>query len=376
MILRMFLFLLFLITGAFCLSPAQSGFVSLNTLDNQSALLNHKPDEQPESRNSTTSDRIVQFYSNALKGNFFSGKGGEYEFKASLFGIGKVFHDSSWMFDTEYLKRKFLRNFEVSVGLKFKDGQEVNGITPSLKYALVNKRDRTEENFSVDMASDLRVAVHDLRDAVNKFYAENSGNKPLVERVEKSMDKFTASQKLEDLDESFRKYLRTETIKSLSSKYDSIAKEVDKKPLWTLTMGGSFTKETRDSLFIKTEFYQGIANGKDLVLRGLFGLKDTSASSSRFDRTNWLLSAGLDLVLLRVENKSVIDGNVSIEYGSILSGLTSGEEKNHFNFAITVSPLVAVDLSLPLTLKYDPKDGKIFGFLELQWNLKPIKKGE
>jgi hypothetical protein len=361
--------------GFFYFNYAQLDSINSNSYPSRSQFLNHRSTEQPECNNSTVSERIVQFYSSALKGNFISGKEGEYELKASIFGIGKIIYGSKWSLDTEYLKRKHLRNIEASINLKLKEGQEVNGVNPSLKYALVNNRDRTEENFSIDIASDLKDALKIFRKAVDQFYKVNARDTLLIKKVEKSFEQYNKTQKFEDLDEAFSKYLVKTAIEP---HYDSIAEKVDKKLLWTWSVGANFTKEKRDSLFIKTEVYHGIGTGKDIVFKGLLGINDTSSLLTHldFDKIACFISAGLDAVLLRAENVSLIDGNVSIEYGHIFKKLTPGEEKNQINFAISISPLIALDLSLPITLKYNPKNGKVFGFFEVQWNLKPIKKGE
>jgi len=125
-------------------------------------------------------------------------------------------------------------------------------------------------------------------------------------------------------------------------------------------------------LGVELEYYHGIFLGSDLVLRGGIGFQDTSTKTSTdFQRVAYKLSAGTDVVVLKYEKTPLIDIAASLEYSGILKGLLPKEDKNSLDISLTMSSLVSQGVSVPFTVKYDPKHGNFLGFLEVQWNFEP-----
>lgn len=339
------------------------------------AWLLKEPNATP--RHIDHTDRITQFYSAAVKSNFVSGEDGKFEFKSSLFGLKKLF-DPDLDIDTTYLRRQFLRNFEITAGLTFGEDQKLDGFRPALKWALINRRDRSENNFYLDFKDEHSLIARALDSAGNAAIDKVKEDPQRRNDIFASMDKFNETRNLSDLDEMLRDevFLRLSKpqLDSLQTMYDVRAKEVDRGVLVTLDAGWDITRAQKDSIFAGLGLFKGVGHGRDLVIKSRFGLKDTSATSFEFDRITWNNSLGLDLVLVRAGDQSLIEGNLNVEYDRVLRGLADDEDRETFNLSLTLSAVISEDISLPITVKWDPENGNLFALLDLQWTLKPIKK--
>ena len=361
------IFILFLVTG---LCEAQN-----ITSDTLQKILNNQPTEQPNQRSSVY-DRIVQGYSALLHSNFFSASSAE--FKGTIFAIEAAF-DSTKNIDTTYLKDYFLRNFVFSIGINSKSNQQINGVTPEFKYAIVNNRDRTTVNFGQELKEQLLIINRELKEAIFSFDNDNPDTTELYRRVWSSIDKYNNSQKYSDLDSAIVKYFKKSEFEALDSKVqtqiDSLAKDVDQQAQWTISTFGQFSGNAWDSVYFETDYYHGLFPRTDFSLRvNVYTTHDSTLKTSSLNKDALLISPGIDWVCLQKDTVNLIETNFFFEYTNIFKGWGKNPT-NNYDIGLTISPLVGTNLSLPITIKYVPKGGNFLGFLELQWSLKSSSGG-
>jgi hypothetical protein len=356
------IFSLILITGT---GNAQSDSLS------EFNKLNDSPTRQPDQQ-STLYNKIIQGYSAALKGNFFSSTTAE--FKTSLFKI-KTLCDSTNKIDSIFLKNYFDRNFDISIGLDSKSNQQITGITPGFKYAIINNRDRASVNFGSEMISEINQMIRALQKVIDSFKSEHPDT-GVVSRALNSIHRFNASKNLNDLDPVLLPYIKDSDFykhyTNLQSRVDSLANYVDRQPQWTIYTSEQFSQKAWDSVSVGTDFFYGPFPRTDFTLRfGIFTIHDSALKTSGLNKASWLISPGFDWVLLQSEKQNLLETNYFAEYTNIFKG-QGKNSRNIYDFGFTLSPLIGTNLSLPVTIKYAPKGGNFYGFLELQWSIKPI----
>lgn len=350
--------------------------------DTASSIAFTKPLQTP---NLLSNDqRITDLYAAAVDGGFVTGKDGTFTFKASLFGLGKIFNPH-WDLDTEYLKRTGLRNVEISTAFVFGKDDKIESFRPSIRWAVINKRDRSAYNFYTAFQSEYANVATELAQAMQKVLNDEGLNVPSPDTIQQqriaalqaTSQKFSQTGKLSDLDSAVQDALGSAleqgNLQAFKDKWSQEAAELDKKLLLTVTAGGDVGRShNRDSLFAEAALAVGLEDAAkrvyDIVLKSQVALKDTSMAKTDFSRVQWLNSAGIESVLVRDrQDNALLESKLAMEYTHILSGHQENEKDGVFNFALTLSPLVAEDIALPLTLKWDPENGDVFAKFSLLW---------
>ena len=334
-------------------------------------------------------ETLTQFFQT----NLTTGKGGGYDFKATLFGIRQLFSKDSLNASAIYLKRenKVQRNLEFSIGLNKGKDENLNVVTAGIKYALINQRDKSVINFLdyaefkdniIEMINARHKAVSEYRETL----ISEQEKKQLREAEEKFHDSGDMGVFPEDVRELYKKYAREKAypvlLASATQKiYDTLAKRIDQKPLLTVSFNPGFDVKYHrfDSTAFSLRFLRGFGGNPfkpwnlDMVAIQLFQ-QDTNNLRSRLSRSVFITTLGVNKVLLfDGKYNPLIELEIAYEMDYIENGRYVNEDRDQPKLVNTLRIHISKEVSLPLTAKYDLKHPNIFGIFRFQWDMKGIK---
>ena len=336
-------------------------------------------------KSSLSYEGLTQFFQSSLT----SGKNGGYNFKATLFGVRKIFSGKDIELSHYFLKPtpKIQRNIEFTVGLNKDKDEQLNILTGGIKWAIWNKRSKPDVNFFNDevLKDSLRKNGIIFQKASVIYKTEVNKNPDSVKlwnEFIKALQEYNKSGDLNDLPSRFKATLDSLVPKLLDPKkiqqrYDYLSKEVDKKGLLTLSInpGYNFNKSSFDTLAISAQYLKGFGDNEkpwnwDVQLKHTQQNDSTDANKNNINRTSYIGSIGLNKVLL-IDDKlnPLIEFESQFEYTKIAQGLYVDEDKDKITFNSILRVHVTKEISVPVTLKFDLEHPNLFGFFALQWNL-------
>jgi hypothetical protein len=146
--------------------------------------------------------------------------------------------------------------------------------------------------------------------------------------------------------------------------------------LWTV--GAQITAD-KSKLISRTnfssEYLKGITKnntsmGLELDIKANLSIYDSTIVSTTFHRNVFAASAGINWIIYKdkTTQKSYVEFKPALAYDNVLSGVYAGETKSRFTADGVLRFRVTDDLWIPIDIKYDPKAGKVFGFLNITSN--------
>ncbi len=310
-----------------------------------------------------------------------------FEFKSTLFGI-KLRADSTLIVDTNYVRETFSRNLQFGFKINTDDNFKPKSFTGGITYALLNKRDRTLADFRGARYEQLENFLGDLAESQTAFFnsdafriLSNEEKGKVTIQISNGMDYYNTTGKTDSLPQLFQKYLSEEKFNKIQSVIDSAYNEIDKKPLWTLSVNSSASESGNvfDNLSFETVFLQGVpGDAFEADIRGNLDIKDTIAGNDD-SRINLSAKAGINIHLVnhkkngRKSGKHLIEIKPHIEYSKIFEGILPGEEEEKFLANAEIRIHITDQLWFPVTIKYDITEHNVFGFLNITWNLDVFK---
>jgi hypothetical protein len=160
--------------------------------------------------------------------------------------------------------------------------------------------------------------------------------------------------------------------------YDSITREIQKRPLLTLSASSTLGDSKMNFFQSELQFIQGLGTGKDstkpwdFYFNALYKSEtDTTTSSKSLARSFLNSELGINKILIidKAQNLSRLEIAMSANFKSIFSNLYVGEDKNTFELNLTLTTRIGKEFLLPIQLKYNPKGGSFFGILNFKWDL-------
>lgn len=337
-----------------------------------------------EKKSANWKDVLTNYFQIALKDLGAEDK--KVEFKTTLFNIKAQVDKNLWI-DYNYEKENFSRNFQIDAGLSLKDDYSLKGFTYGLGWAY-NKRDKSI-NTLVNTKSgeiynkyrtNLTNAKNSYREDLLKVYDEKKTNEKLkiifdIESKYKSPDKIIIIP-FKEFPEEFRKYL-PQNFNSFYEMFDEQYKEdiaeIERKPYLFLGFNSSFSETSKflEEYKIETVFLKGIKTDK-LKMEIDFRNSLNSSKDSLNTNTKFFASQlGLNISFLSKE-KSVLEIKPAFEFKKDFTNKIEGQSEK-FYATSDIRIRVYKDVWIPLILKYDIKDGNLFGFLNLSINFDTIK---
>jgi len=317
---------------------------------------------------------------------------GGFTFKSTLFGTANFFKHGKLDLSDYYNSKlgKFQRNFEYQLGVSKDNSGSYNIFNGGFKYAIVNRRDSSDFNFFNILVSGLK-AIGNFQEKALKIYKDKiTGDPALVQELVAGINKYRDSNNLMDLPKGLlavRDSLsalmlhRDESafLDSLQQVYNAKVKALNSRGLATLGINSRYRSNTGkiDSLNISFEYLVGLGKNHnkawnvDLQLNNIF-LQD-SISKRGLSRNISRASLGINKVLINDKSgggSPLFEFELACEDIWLDHGQTyANEARNTVNANAIFRVHFSKSMSLPVTLKYDVKHPKLFGFLSIQWNL-------
>jgi len=320
--------------------------------------------------------------------------GHHFQFNSSLFAI-KAKTDTSLWIDTNYNKHTFLRNMTLGIDIGLDSTNKFKSATLSVKYAIINNRDKSVFDFRSNgkiLDSTLKSANHLYKYALEAYHKEakkqNYNNaldyiyhdihhpRPKLDSVGKRFIDIIDSIKNEKQFSKIKNFKALNLLDSLKDIYNTISGLMSQTSLWTI--GGKVSLNqlnTFSKVNLNTEYLKGITRnntsmGLELDVKGNLDIYDTTAMSQSYSRNVLSGSAGINWIIYKNKDtqKSYIEFKPALTYNNVLAGTLPGETKSKFTGDGVLRFRITDDLWIPFDIKYDPKAGKFFGFLNITSN--------
>ena len=335
-----------------------------------------------ETKSGNWKDVFTDFMQASLKN--LAGDKKSMQFKTNLFAL-KSKADSSLLIDYNYKEENFSRNFQIEVGLNLDNDYKFQGFNYGVDWAIVNKRDLTVANLSKTETGKLFTAISsEIQMAFQKWRNESKRTDEEILQLKAKIDKILEEERYVPKDMLPKEIanLVSDNYGSLSSDFSTsfeyeIAK-IKRQPLLTVGFNSNFQKDSKffDEYNIHMVYLQGIKSDKtnlEIDFRNQFRAKD-SITTSVLKRREFSSQLGLNISLMKIKDKSIIELKPSFEYTKIFSGLAVNEKDNIFTANADLRIRILNNLWLPLILKYDMESNNLFGFLNVSFNFDAIKK--
>lgn len=300
----------------------------------------------------------------------------------------------------EYLKYTWLRRFNISLAGKLNEENRFNGFTSGIKYAIINQRDETVSRLFLQQALNASAERTSLNQALSAYIQSFSGDGALQANNEVNSI-MNGDAKFKDLSPSLQSKLKElagsgnfNNLKKLIDKsndfnlkqvaiddYNAIKTNFQKR--WLVTLGVSDTTYTDKFRFstvvLSAEILKGISNpGKkvdvELSINGGYNfVNDTLKAGRDLDRRALQVESGFNFIF----NDGAVSWaelKVSGEYNRVFKGLYTDERKDLLTVNGTLRLRLFRDLWLPIEIKYDPKEGRVFGFLDVRFNFTALSR--
>lgn len=307
------------------------------------------------------------------------------DLKVNLFDL-KTKYNSDLLIDTLFVKNKFARNFQMNFGINLNGNYKMEGIKAGFTYAIVNKRDsaifKLSDKLGKALAKKDELAIIKMSKFIedakcnedeDKECQKNLGLK--INAIKEAQGKARRFVKREDFPEYFQEYLPKDFNKDVDSLNIKLEKEQDnyfKKPLLTVTVNGIFGKEKRflNQAEANLVYLQGVSDQRkkaEIDIRAGFTVKDT-ISDKKYYKTEFKSSAGINFSLFSSkDSKSYFEAKPYLEFIKTF-GNALFEDKNTFNASADIRIRIVNNMWLPITIKYDLKEGRFLGFLNIVFN--------
>ena len=307
--------------------------------------------------------------------------------------------DSTLRVDTNYIKYTYLRNLNFSLSGKLDSAYRFNGFSSGVTYALINKRDETISRGFLAQAAKNNGEFRDLNDSLSAYISAllNSDHQKALrfnlQRDSLANGLLTFDKIDPELQGEIRKILGGMKTKSLLKRlnddpklnfhavefqsFDSLRTEFQKGWLWTVSASDTTYKDQFffSNVVLSTEILKGMSHAKhavgvELDLKGSYQfLDDTLRPGRDLGRQVLNIQPGLNLVFTTKKNNySWAEFKLSGEYNRIFKGGYTGEKTDSLTLNATLRIRITKDIWLPLEIKYDPKSGNVFGFLNVRLN--------
>lgn len=352
-------------------------------------------------KSSNYKDNFVSFYQLALHNIIGTEK--EIQFSSNPFAI-MARGNKSLLIDTNYLKYRHLRDINFNVDILLGPNFHLSGFNAGVKYALVNARDITvskkfikdilnseegkefeelgEEEARLSSKILKKIKDPDLKnrvaDQLHRLFAQDSKftYRQMDKDVKKEVDAGIEQLQLMALKRAFELYPDVNLYEVYTLDYNRMKDAFMNKPLWTIGANISALDQLRVSgAVFDTELLFGWS-GKDgtrsleMDIKALFNMANDSLSPGNdLQRMLGTFEPGVNFIFrTRDDSRSVFEFKLSGSYYHTFSTLYPGERADSVTLNLQIRPRVFADIWTPITFKYDPYNGNLFGYLNITTN--------
>lgn len=348
-------------------------------------------------------DVLTSFFQLAF--NRFIGDDKEIRFASNPFAV-MAKADTSLLMDAKYYKYRHLRDLNFSFAAKLDSSYKFNGFSSGIKYAIINKRDETVSRaFLVSVADNFKTQeLFTLNNDLEAYIAELSSDPVAQEKVRNQKTAFTRGEiNFNQLDialqEKIIQLVKARNSVHLSSLlesdpnynvkkasqeiYNNFKKIYNNKLLWTVGITDTTYKDHFffSNVVLSSELVKGMGdtskrnNFEINILTALQYVDDSLKAGRDLKRTVFSFEPALNIVLKgRETNKSFFEFELGGTYYHTFTSLYEGEERDRLTLNATLRVRILNDIWIPLDIKYEPKTGNVFGFLNVRANFNGLRK--
>ena len=350
-------------------------------------------------------DVLTSFFQLAF--NNLTSKSKELNFSSNPFAI-MLKSDPTLAVDTSYYKYRVLRKTNFNFGLKLDTSYRFNGFSSGIKYALIDQRDSSTskllfeklrsdrlgieiDSLQIQLAALAPDRTHPAERAafvasLGVFFANrdtafnemDTGFQRIVRQVIDTSNFYPVLARLIKANPAFN--IRTAQL----NRYNSLRNTIKDNLLWTVSVSDTTYKDQFffSNVVFKTQLVKGFGSSMkpgsnwEYDMAAYVNLLDDTLHKGRdLKRALLTVEPGFNLVL-RTKNtdQSFLEFKFSGSYIRQLGSLYAGERRDSLTVNATMRIRIINDIWIPLEIKYDPRSGNIFGFLNVRMNLKGLGK--
>lgn len=338
-------------------------------------------------------DVLTNFFQLAF--NDLTGTDKRLRFSSNLFAL-KLKTNPDLDIDYNFEKKTFWRNSNIDFDLKLDSNFRFNGASFGYKYALVNKRDYAlAKDFSRLYSQTMAKYNNAFDQIMSNLAAQYGGNPVLLTKYNAEIYSFIKEKKgkFSDLSVEAQGLIKG-VINDIGADesfnfggvaqeaYNKLVESYKNKLLWTVaanfsTYSDGFMFSNIDLVSQATANLVKISGNAHLEFDAkatLAFLEDTARSQKNIERNTFAFEGGFNLAFTNRNNgKPIVEFKATTAYNSVLHGLYLNETKDKFTFNGTLRFRVTDNIWIPVTLKYDPDDSNVFGFLSIKSNFDWLK---
>lgn len=370
----------------FNLIKAQNNSMSTKELDKINKLVNNY-------KTDNTKEILTTFLRTTL--NNITAKDKSFSLNTTLYAIDSLLgHPKN--------DNNFLKQTSLDLKLDLINDSKFSGVNVGFTTAIINKKDLKNkylENEDLVALTDNATVQADIKKALFKLKFPNDN---IID--ENELDVFNMKWELAKKDGSFSSFIddfdkidfmaNTISRGNLSEKdfnsiinnyksgkdplritYNKIAEKYSRKLLWTISPLMEYNKDDHQPNYIvTTKLTKGISKNLErkpweVEINASFRMsKDTLRIDRNYENQVGLISLGVNKILL--ENK---EQETKMEFKFFTQLEHQFGKSNDFNNIFTLNSTLRINLFktvwLPITIKYDPKNGNLFGFFSIAVNL-------
>jgi hypothetical protein len=310
--------------------------------------------------------------------------------------------DTTLLVDTLYTKYRTLRNINYTFSLRLDTSFRFNGFSSGIKYAIINKRDETVSRVFLNMVRNNAKAkqLFALNDLImGKISAMPNPGSAILEYTDfrRGIKNFSALSKplrdtilavaassdaTRDLGETLKQNGDFNLAQTADSIYNDLRTNFNKNLLWTIGVTDTTYKDqfVFTNIVIHTELIKGLnkfteaKNDLELNIRSQLQLADDTLLLKRdLKRAIFSIEPGINVAFkTRHTKKSWLEMKFSGGYYHNFSQLYANEERDRFFMNGTVRVRIMNDIWVPFEVKYDPKNGNLFGYINVRANFRAL----
>lgn len=359
-----------------------------------------------------TADSIKSGNSKDILTNFFqlafnnlTGKNREFNFTTSPYAI-MLKRNPDLSIDTKYKKYRPLRKLNFSFGMRLDSSFYLNGFSSGIKYALIDRTDITVSREFVDKAKSDELSKE--RDKLTQLFSKYVRETALTTETKIAFknsytslsDTAINSLSNDDFKKAIMKIVNENGLDKLKdvfeNKTDSSFKDIDIKKfdaiknsmknnlLWTIGISDTTYKDKFQfaNISLVSEVSKGIFepepgdNNIEFTAKAAYNfLNDTLRKDRNLKREIFTTEAGFNWIIRdRSTDKSFLETKFSATYYHNFASIYDGEKRDSLTINATLRFRLRDDIWIPLEVKYDPKSGNVFGFLNIKANFTGLGK--
>lgn len=328
----------------------------------------------------------------------------EFRFTSNPFAV-MARMNPNLLVDTNYVRYSKIRGLNFSFALNLDSAFRFNGFSSSISYALINQRDITVSREFVRLAYEGNQEFNRMNDSLNAFIAriDDQPMRSMFRDAATLIFRDSSKVRFNQLPDTLQNLLRSLAVtagatnflelvardpsailaESAQRSFRELREQFQNKILWVAGVADTSYKSqfAFSNVVFYTSFLKGVMKpakmtNVELDIRSFLNMVDDPFVQGRdLKRKVFAFQPGVNLVLKTKDTyQSFFEFRLSGLYNRVVSGLAPGEDADWLMFNGTLRIRVFGDIWVPVEFRYDPRNGNVFGFLNVRANFNSFKK--